>query len=145
MKASSLAKEKLHLPVSCVILCENGNELVMQGRGIKPLLDIYNKKPEALKNAAVADKIIGKAAAAILILGGVSYIYADVMSKAAAAFLEQYGILAEHGALVSEIRNREDTDSCPMEKLAAQHKTPAAIYNALSAFFAQLQSESRQD
>lgn len=125
----------LSLPVTCVIQRENGENIILQSHGIKPLLDAYQNMPEALKNAQIADKIIGKAAAAILVLGGAAGIYAEVMSESAKALLEQNGIPAEYGALVHEIRNREDTGSCPMERIAAPHSTPEDIYSALCDFF----------
>ena len=55
------------------------------GRGVGPALRLYDAQPETLKGALVCDTIVGKAAAAIYLLGGASCVYAETMSAAAAA------------------------------------------------------------
>ena len=55
------------------------------GRGVGPALRVFDAQPELLKGALVCDTIVGKAAAAIYILGGASCVYAETMSAAAAA------------------------------------------------------------
>ena len=86
------------------------------GRGVSPLLNIFNTQPEILKSAFVVDKIIGKAAAMILVAGGVSRAYGLVMSAAGREYLEKHGILADYTELVDIISNRDGTDMCPIEK-----------------------------
>ena len=54
------------------------------GRGVGPALRLYDAQPELLKGALVCDTIVGKATAAIYILGGASCVYAEIMSAAAA-------------------------------------------------------------
>ena len=57
------------------------------GRGVGPALRVFDAQPELLKGALVCDTIVGKAAAAIYLLGGASAVYAETMSAAAADFL----------------------------------------------------------
>ena len=62
------------------------------GRGVGPALRVFDAQPELLKGALVCDTIVGKAAAAIYLLGGASGVYAEIMSAAAADFLIANGV-----------------------------------------------------
>ena len=55
---------------SCVILC-GGREYLFRQRGVRDLHDLLRGRPELLRGSFVADKVVGKAAAALMILGGV--------------------------------------------------------------------------
>lgn len=97
-----------------------------------PLLEWLSKSPELLKGACAADKVVGKAAALLMIYGGVSEIYAEVISESAADCLEQNGIKFSFGKRVPYIRNRNKTDMCPMEKRCLHINSPDEAYEALS-------------
>lgn len=52
---------------SCVV--DNGKRRVeCYGRGVKDLFDLLNADAPVLRGAAVADKVVGKGAAALMIL-----------------------------------------------------------------------------
>lgn len=87
-----------------------------EGRGVSPILRLYESDPEMLKGAAIADKIIGKGAAMILVLGKVKKIYGEVMSVAARDYLEERNIPIEYGRCVDVITARNDKGICPIEK-----------------------------
>ena len=102
-------------------------------RGVKDLLTLAIERPETLHDALIADKAVGKAAAACMISGGVSRVHADVMSQPALSLLRAYGVNAGYVTLVDHIINREGTGWCPMEKLSRDLDTPAEIVAALAA------------
>lgn len=64
---------------SCVIL-KDGKPRLFRERGVKDLYRLLTTEPSSLAGAFVADKVVGKAAAALLILGGVGELHADVIS-----------------------------------------------------------------
>lgn len=73
---------------SCVI--RSGNETrVFHERGVKDLYRLLKEEPEFLSGAFVADKVVGKAAAALMILGGVKEIFANIISQPACELLEK--------------------------------------------------------
>lgn len=119
---------------SLVVVNNTHVEEVSYGRGILPLLSLYDKSPEKLKYASLADKIIGRAAALILAEAQIKEVYAEVLSRAALPILENYGIAYSYGELVSEIKNREGTDLCPMEKLCRDISEPMDGIMAITAF-----------
>ena len=108
-------------------------------RGVKDLLTLVTEQPEVLRDAIIADKAVGKAAAACMALGGVKQVHADVMSEPALKLLERFHVGASHGKLVDHIINRSGTDWCPMERLSRDEDDPAAIIEKIKAFFREQQ------
>lgn len=104
-------------------------------RGVKDLLELVTQHPKVLDNAFVADKAVGKAAAACMAAGGVKQVHADVMSEPALALLRHHGVIADCGELVDHIINRAGTDWCPMEKLSREIDDPHEIIQRVQAFF----------
>ena len=71
---------------SCVI--RNGDVTrIFRERGVKDLYRLLEEEPELLDGAFVADKVVGKGAAALMILGGVGELHADVISRPARLLL----------------------------------------------------------
>jgi iron complex outermembrane receptor protein len=104
-------------------------------RGVKDLLHLVQTSPEVLHDAIVADKAVGKAAAACMVTGGIRQVYADVMSEPALALLQSHGVDAGYGQLVDHIINRAGTDWCPMERLSHDEDDPAVIIEKIKGFF----------
>lgn len=112
--------ERLHRGgYSCVIMSAGGEVTVCHERGVKDLFRILQENPETLSGAMVADKVVGKGAAALMAAGGVAELYADVISTSALDMLERYGVKADYGKCVPNIINRAGTDICPVEKLCS--------------------------
>ena len=106
-------------------------------RGVKDLLTLVTESPEILKDALVADKAVGKAAAAYMIVGGVQHVHADVMSEPALALLQAHGVKAQYTTLTHHIINRAGDGWCPMERLSRDENDPAAIIKKIQQFFMQ--------
>ena len=104
-------------------------------RGVKDLLTLVTTAPEVLHNAIIADKAVGKAAAACMVQGGVKQVWADVMSEPAMTLLRAYRVEAECSTLVDHIINRAGTDWCPMERLSREIDDPATIIQKIQDFF----------
>lgn len=103
-------------------------------RGVKDLLTLVTTDPEMLHGALIADKAVGKAAAACMVVGGVKQVWADVMSQPALSLLEKHGITADCGELVDHIINRTGDGWCPMERLSRDIDKPAAIIQKIKDF-----------
>ena len=107
---------------SCVVA--NGTRIEQfHERGVKDLHKILADDRALLDGAFIADKVVGKGAAALMVAGGVREVYADVMSRAALSLFQQSGVAVEYGTLVDNIINRAGTDICPVEKLCMQCST----------------------
>ena len=99
---------------SCVI--RNGSDMrVFYERGVKDLYRLLKEEPGLLRGAFVADKVVGKAAAALLALGGVEEVFADVISRPAIDLLEKNAVGTGYRLCVPHIVNRTHTGRCPLE------------------------------
>lgn len=122
---------------SCVIKTSSGKILTFSQRGIKDLIKLTQNDKQLLKDATIADKVIGKAAAALLILGGVNAVFANIISIPALRLLYKYDICVEYKISVDNIRNRDNTDICPMEKMIGTEDSPADIIVLINSFLTQ--------
>lgn len=118
---------------SCVI--ENkGTILTFHQRGVKDLHQLLTREPEFLHGANIADKVVGKGAAALMIVGGVEWVYADVISQAAMELFSQSKVDIQFGELVPNIINRTGTDICPVEKLCQSCRTATECLPLIDKF-----------
>lgn len=124
---SALEKQQ----ATCAVL-KNGNLFFSKEHGIKPLLN-WLEEPDFFRDATVADRIIGRAAALLLTYGGIRELYAQVISEHAARALEEHHIPFSYGKKVPYIINRTNTGMCPMEQKVLQISDPADAYQILKA------------
>ena len=122
----------------CLILRPGCEPLPGHGRGVRPLLQLLENQPGALRGAVLADKIIGKAAAMVAALGGIAAVHTLTASEAALDFLAKRGIPAAARQTVPYIINRTGDDMCPLEKTVREVEDPAAALPLLKATIARL-------
>lgn len=84
-------------------------------RGIADLLSLVATHPERLEGAIVADKVIGKAAAALMATGGVVEVHTNIICTPARKLLEGEGIKVFASKEVPKILNRDKSATCPMD------------------------------
>lgn len=125
---------------SCVIL--QGNQVrSFHNRGIADLYQLYRHERNFMSGAAIADKVIGKGAAALLILGGFKLVYADVISLSAYSLLQDANIETHYGKIVDYIENRSKTGWCPVESRCLNETTPEGCLKQIELFINQTNSE----
>lgn len=108
------------------------------GRGISDLYGLLTEHPDWLRGASVADKVIGKGAAALLILGGVRELFAGVISTSALGLLEDSGISLRFAEKVPYIINRKGDGLCPVEALCKDCKTATECLPFIQGFINKL-------
>ena len=123
---------------SCVIRKEEIRTFTQ--RGVADLYDLLNQHPVFLHGAQVADKVVGKAAAALMVLGGVREVYTDIISEPALAVLHKANIRVECVQIVSRIWNRNRTGWCPLETLCYELESPEAMYPVIQNFVERMRS-----
>ena len=99
--------------------------------GVKPILSKLNENINFYQGAEIEDTVVGKAAACLYVLARIKFVYAHTLSEAAKKYLEQNNIQFQCDELVKEIRNRTDTDMCPLEKSVIHIEEPVAAKIAL--------------
>lgn len=118
---------------SCVIE-NNGRIDVFHRRGVADLLELHGKCPQKLKGAKIADKVVGKGAAAIMVAGGAKEVYADAISIPALELLRENGISVEYNQLTENIRNRANTGICPIELICMPLDDVSDMLKAMHKF-----------
>ena len=68
-----------------------------------------------LPGSALADKVVGRAAAMIAVLGEVNAVHSPLMSQEAVDVLSEAGILHCADKVVEQILNQGGTGPCPLE------------------------------
>ena len=129
------AREILQSGAYTCVLCHGEQVLTDNRRGVQPLLDLLN---EDLHGFCAADKVVGKAAAMLYCLMGISEIFAGVISEPAIRVLESSGISIFYDRKVPAIRNRTDTGFCPMETAVWDLDNPTLAPDILRQALAEL-------
>lgn len=118
--AEGIAMLKMLNEQGLSLLVYNHDELsTHDNRGIQDLLSLIAEQPERLQGAIVADKIIGKAAAALMATGGVVEVHTNVICSAGKQLLEQQGIRVFATEEVPQILNRDKSGMCPIDSQIA--------------------------
>ena len=104
------------------------------GRGVADLYFLLGDARHPLEGAAVADKVVGKGAAALMVLGGVKEVAAGVVSTPALQLLQAQGIPVLYGQEVPHIVNRSGSGICPVEELCSDCATAAECLPRIRRF-----------
>ena len=128
---------------ACILLNADGKMIACEsGRGISPLLNVYDKFNGDLKNCTVVDKVIGRATAAIAVCGKVRHVHAEIMSKGAVDMLKKHNISVTYTLLVPVILNRKKNGLCPMEETVLKIDDPVKALSALRIKLADLRKNT---
>lgn len=104
-------------------------------QGVADLYDLLKSDPKFLEGALVADKIVGKGAAALLIKGGVKKVYANTISDGALAlFFNESDIIVTYNEKVPYIKNQTKKGWCPLEELCKEETTVETILPKIDSF-----------
>ena len=125
------AKSLLISSASTIVVVSNGEVFTSQERGVKPLLHLLTEKKGFLKGASVADKVIGKAAALLMVLGEIKEVHTLIISEPAIKVFEKYNISCFYDKKVERIINRTGDGLCPMETLCLDVDNPAEAFQKI--------------
>lgn len=110
------AKSILETESATLVAVNKAEIYISHERGVAPILNKIDKNPQFFRGASVADKVIGKAAAMLLVKYGVREIHAILVSEKALDYLKGKPTKITYSTAVDHIINRDRTDMCPMEK-----------------------------
>jgi len=111
---------------SCVIA--NGDNIrTFTQRGVADLYDLLTQEPDFLKGASIADKVVGKGAAALI-------------SSKALDLLRSSDIKVHFVQEVPFIWNRDHTGWCPVETMCSEEESAEAILPLIRDFLEKIRS-----
>ena len=127
------AKSILLSTASTIAVVSNGEVFTSQERGVKPLLHLLTEKKGFLKGASVADKVIGKAAALLMVLGEIKEVHTLIISEPAIKVFEKHNISCFYDKKVDRIVNRTGDGLCPMETLCLNVDDPQEAFDRITS------------
>lgn len=116
------------------LVVANGEIRTFDRRGVADLYALLTEEPAFLRGASVTDKVVGKGAAALMILGGVAALHTDVISEPALALLAKSNVKISFVQRVPHIINREGTCCCPVETLCRDCLTAEECLQKIKIF-----------
>lgn len=132
------------------ILKKEGLSLVMRqsdgtlyrghARGVADLYDLLTAG--RLEGATVADKVVGRGAAALMIVGGVARMHALTLSRPAIDLLKDSDVDYSADLIVDQIMNRKGDGQCPVEQLTSGVATAAECVPLIASFVTRIRKES---
>ena len=115
------------------MLYKDGRRLYASSEdGMRPLLEAIDAVglPE-LEGVRVVDKVVGKAAALLIVYIRASGVYAGLISEKGQALLRRRGISTEADTVVPEICNMTGRALCPFERLVDGTDDPSEGYQLI--------------
>lgn len=125
---------------SCVIANE-GKVRTFTQRGVADLYDLLTQEPDFLKGALIADKVVGKGAAALMISGGIKELYTDIISSKAMDLFRTSDVKVGFRQEVPFIWNRDRTGWCPVETMCSEEESAEAILPMIRDFLEKVRSK----
>ena len=127
-KCTDFTIEELALKLEnhSLLVYKDGNVTFQDEHGIQPLLIQIKKK--GLKKAIVVDKVVGKAAALLMVYGKVKKVHTNIIAKDAVKIFEKYNIEYSYVELVDYIQNNKKDGLCPMEQKVLNIDSPKKAY-----------------
>ena len=137
-----LARARAMLPGHTLALARGDRTLVRDERGIAPMMQLL-QEGGSLRGYAAADVVVGKAAAMLFAYAGISAVYADVLSEAAARALRRYGVAYSYRTPAPYIVDRSGTGRCPMETAVLHTEDCAVAYEILKERLAAMRARHK--
>ena len=109
-----------------LLVYKDGNITFQDEHGIQPLLIQIKKK--GLKDAVAVDKVIGKAAALLMVYGKVKQVHTNIIAKDAIPVFEKYKVEYSYNEVVDYIQNNKKDGLCPMEQKVLNVNSPKKAY-----------------
>lgn len=124
---------------SCVIN-NNGETRTYSQSGVADLYDLVKSNDNFLNGASMADKIVGKGAASLMVVGGIKELRTHIISHSAVQLLQEAGVKVSFDEEVDHIINRSKTDWCPLEKRVKDAPNAQAAMPIIEQFIADMKA-----
>lgn len=122
------------------VACSSAGEVrLFKRKGVVDLFALVTNEPAFLCGGKLADRVIGRGAALLLVKAGVQEVYAEVMSAGAYEVLDEAGIKTSYDTICPHIVNRTGDGICPVEQLTQQTTDANQAYYLIKQFLVEKQ------
>lgn len=112
----------------------DGTVVTFHNGGVLDLFNLLNDSPGFLDGGILADRVIGRGAALLLIKGKVAQVYAKLISCPALNVLLHAGVDVCYDQQVPNIINRMGNGICPVEQLTINVDDPNEAFSKIRNF-----------
>jgi len=128
----NLAKQRLSQKNLSLVIAKNGRVLFeTETHGISGLLTAIKQLQDTMAGSSVADQIVGRAAALLLVYSGVTAVFAVTISDGGIEILKDNRVFHEFDRRVPCILDSKRVDICPFEKLVAGFFNPKEAFEKI--------------
>ena len=115
------------------LMVYDGDSVIFQSssKGIRPHLEAIDALGSRLKGALIVDKIVGRAAALLILYGGVTEVHAGVISRGGRELLERAGVRLFYQEETEHIKMVDGSIYCPFEAMVQGIDDPTRAYHAI--------------
>mgnify|MGYP003440610066 FL=1 len=117
-----------------VIYKNDASVFISKDRGIVPLMKLLQEDKSQLIDSIVVDKVIGKAAALLMVFAGVKEVFTPTISSPAVEVFKNHDIKITFDSEVDRIINRKGDGLCPMETLCLDIDNPEEAFLRILRF-----------
>ena len=117
-----------------VIYKNDASVFVSDDRGVAPLMKLLKEDKSQLIDSIVVDKVIGKAAALLMVFAGVKEVFTPTISSPAVEVFKNHDIKITFDTEVDRIINRKGDGLCPMETLCLDTDNPEEAFHRILRF-----------
>ncbi len=135
MRDLDLAKKTLGSKNVSIVIVKKGKILFESSMsGINPILQAIEKLKHKMSGSSVADKIVGRSAALLLVYSHVNEVFASVLSIEGRKVLEENGVKYEFSSIVQKILDKTGKNTCPFESFSYNITSPNQAYKLMKVF-----------
>jgi hypothetical protein len=128
----SVARDRLLRNRFSFVIVKNGKVITeSKSSGIKALVDAIAIIQENMAGAALADKVVGRAAILLAAKAKIGAVYAKLLSVPALELASTLSISLIYDRTTAKILNRRKDDTCPFEKMVAGTVDPEKAFQIL--------------
>ena len=120
-------------------------DLVFQSnsKGIRPHLEAIDQLGEGLRGTIMVDKIVGRAAALLILYSGAAEAHAAVLSTQGRRALEMHGLSFTYAEEVEHIKMQDGRIYCPFEAMVQGLTDPQEAYQVIVEKMRSLRDQAR--
>ena len=128
----NLARESILNSNNSVVVVKNGIFLSKKaGNGIKPIIETIQELKNKIHGSIIGDKILGRASALLCVYSKVVGVYSPQSTKTAISILLENNIVYKTDKIIPFIKNKNEDDICPFEKMIENIELPIEAYKIL--------------
>lgn len=130
-EADLLAEMKARIDAGAAVVVAKDGVIIAEeeGHGVEPVLRLLDA--DRLRGAIVFDRVVGRAAASVFVVGGAKKAFTLLADEGSAAFCREHGLALTAEKTVDRILNRDRTGACPLEQAVDGIDDPRKMVDAI--------------